>query len=214
MQILEDKSSSEHLRKEREYEKEIFGNTSRESFPVTQDYIKSICEEIRELYPEKQIVIMDIGCSYGYNLIGLAYKLKPHFRNVRIIGVDRSSHRIKKAKLRHLLPRIYLKLSGVNTGFYHKELAEGNYIKEYDGTEIKADIMKITDISKYGGEIFSLDDWAGHNLEKGGYLFYANSDIYALTPTTNCVKMYKKEDKLELIKEYVDKDFNISAPRE
>lgn len=65
MQILEDKSSSEHLRKEREYEKEIFGNISRESFPVTQDYIKSICEEIRELYPEKQIVIMDIGCSYG-----------------------------------------------------------------------------------------------------------------------------------------------------
>lgn len=211
MKIVEDSP----LIAEIAYRKEIFGNTSKKSFPKTQEKIRKICKEIKELYPKKQIIIIDVGCSYGDNTIGLAKEIAQQIRDVDIIGIDKCITRITKAKLKHFIPKIYLKLFRINVGFYLKGLAGDNYIENLDGTEIKADIMKITDISKFGFESLYLNDWAEHNLKEGGYLFYANSDISGLTSYTTEVSAYRKEkDKLNLLEKYTDEDLNTFASRE
>lgn len=220
IEIIEDEITKEHLKSEKEIAKEIFGNTSEYSFPETHEQILEMGRRKREQNPTEPFIIIDIGCSYGDNTISLAKKFaKEKISNVYIIGLDRCSWRINDAKIRHFVIQSILKLKGIYLTFNHRD-AFKEILDKKNKKPVKADIIKVTDLSKTGFESFALDHFH-KNLKENGVLFYSNVDIMTRGREIdekgklhNIVYVTEFGKKGNVLERFLDRNYNFAAPGE
>lgn len=211
--ILEDETDKEHLNREEKIREIVFGNTDPESFPLMRRRIIEVCEEIQKSKQnseqnEEIILIIDVGCSWGDATIRLVKELKKRGIKFHIFAIEQISGRVLKAKLKYFLSK-----ERYCTTFHHRAMSEG--VKTRKGEFIKADIIRVADISPNGMEIWLLDEWAENNLKDGGYLFYANSDVSSEVK----VFQWKKDEEtgknfLKLLEKFEDESYSWRAPRE
>lgn len=185
-------NENEHIRKEREIAETVAGCTHPYSYSETHKQIAIFLKKEWKWNDNK--VILDVGCSYGDNTMSLMKALcEAKIRNnIRVIGVDQISWRIKDAQERHKclsrriiyfeniskqIPLPWIKIQKIQVEFIHAEVLQEDFFKIIKEKPQSFHVVKVTDLNPRASEVFEITNWGKALLKEGGRLFYGSDEL-------------------------------------